>query len=105
MTDVLQTMVGAARETLLEAQKHVNEIKKQRAELLQGRLDGFLVEMKALQEEEISLAKMPVQRKEFLEIAKDQLRDMREDALGEMLLPHLHRLSKFLNFRVHLLCQ
>ncbi len=89
MADVLQTMVGDARDTLLAAQRHVNEIKKRKAEEWQARLDGFLADMKVLQEEEILLAKMPVQRKEFLEIAKDQLADMRADALGEMLLPHL----------------
>ena len=89
MADIVQTMVGEARDTLLAAQRHVNEIKQQRAEELQTRLDALLAKMKSLQEEELVLAKMPVQRKEFLEIAKDQLRDMRTDALGEMLLPHL----------------
>ena len=89
MADIVQTMVGEARETLLAAQRHVNEIKQQRAEELQTRLDALLAKMKSLQEEELALCKMPIQRKEFLELAKDQLRDMRTDALGEMLLPHL----------------
>lgn len=89
MADILQEIVGENRDTLLEVQRRVNELKAKKVQELQDRLDASLAEVKALQEERLTLVKMPVQKKEFLKTAKKRLREMRSEALEGILMDHL----------------
>ena len=89
MVDVLQEMVGENREVLLAAQKQVNELKAKQIQETQKKLDETLAQVKALQEEKIVLAKLPTQKKEFLRVAKKRLKDLRSEAIEEILLEHL----------------